>query len=108
MSASPAPRTPCFQVISEDLCDRNGQHVVVIKWLGTNQHQTIHGADLRTYQARFNEFVPDATTTQYVDGSTVPVVAARKAKCHNFEGGWNGYSFYTDSKGGLYAVKNAS
>lgn len=47
---------------------------------------------------------PQTTTTDYVDGSIVPVVAARKAKCHNFEGGWNGFSFYTDSKGGMYAV----
>lgn len=44
-------------------------------------------------------------TTQYITGETVEIRASH-AKCHNFEGGWNGFNFYTDSKGVLYAVKS--
>lgn len=43
--------------------------------------------------------------TQYPTGETVEIRSSH-AKCHNFEGGWNGFSFYTDSKGVLYATKN--
>jgi hypothetical protein len=31
----------------------------------------------------------------------------KHAKSHTFEGGWNGYEFYTDKKGTPYAVKKA-
>lgn len=44
-------------------------------------------------------------TTQYITGQAVEIRASH-AKCHNFEGGWNGFNFYTDSKGVLYAVRS--
>lgn len=63
-------------------------------------------ADYRQIGCNVTEFIPDAGYTPYIDGSLVPVKATH-AKCHNFEGGWNGFSFYTSSQGVLYAVKNA-
>lgn len=47
-----------FEQISRNENDRNGDDTIVIKWHGSNQHQTILAADLRSLQARFNEFVP--------------------------------------------------
>lgn len=44
------------------------------------------------------------SATFFIDGTLVPVLPTRKAKCHNFCGGWNGFSFYTDSKGAMYAI----
>lgn len=41
--------------------------------------------------------------TQNFYGEQVEV-RAKAAKCHRFCGGWNGFSFFEDSKGTEYAV----
>jgi hypothetical protein len=95
-----------FQVIA-----RTDTEVTVIFLEGSpspGQIRTWTQAEYRQIGVTVTEFIPAEGFTPFIDGSVVPVVAARKAKCHDFAGGWNGYSFYTDSKGGLYAVKNAS
>lgn len=60
-------------------------------------------AEYRQLGADMDEWVPEVLTTQFVDGTVVPL-RAKAAKCHNFEGGWNGFEFYTDSKGVFYAI----
>lgn len=95
-----------FQVIA-----RNATQVTVIFLADTDDYPkgrivTWSQAEYRIIGCTVTEFVPtmDTTTVPFIDGNHVPVVPARKAKCHDFAGGWNGYSFYADSKGALYAV----
>ena len=97
-----------FQVIA-----RNADTVTVIFLQGSTTEapgtiQTWTQDFYRFIGCTVSEFIQlDDTVTPFIDGSHVPVVPARKAKCHDFAGGWNGFSFYADSKGQLYAVKNA-
>lgn len=90
-----------FQVIA-----RNATEVTVIFLEGcpaAGQVRTWSQAEYRTIGTTVTEFVPDAGWTPFITGQMVPIKASH-AKCHNFDGGWNGFSFYTDSKGARYAV----